>query len=64
MILGIGLYSAITATVTSFLISGGHATDLADQLERLAILHSDGRLTDDEYHRAKTSLISRRPGDA
>jgi voltage-gated potassium channel len=57
MILGIGLYSAITATITSFLISGGHASDLADQLERLAILHSDGRLTDDEYLHAKASLI-------
>ena len=63
MVLGIGLYSAITATVTSFLIAGP-STDLADQLERLATLHLDGRLTDDEYLQAKASLISRTPRDA
>jgi hypothetical protein len=55
--LGIGLYSAITATVTSFLISTNRPTDLADQLERLATLHADGRLNDDEYLRAKARLI-------
>ena len=57
MILGIGLYSAITATVTSYLISTNHSADLADQLERLATLHADGRLNDDEYLRAKSTLI-------
>ena len=55
--LGIGLYSAITATVTSFLISTNRPTDLADQLERLATLHADGRLNDHEYLRAKARLI-------
>src|SRR5215204_1346015 len=46
MILGIGLYSIITATVTSFLIAddGAPATDVAGQLERLAALHADGRV--------------------
>jgi voltage-gated potassium channel len=57
MILGIGLYSAITATVTSFLISGDGSAGLADQLERLAALHADGHLTNDEYTTAKASLI-------
>lgn len=64
MILGIGLYSAITATVTSFLISGDHSTDVAGQLERLATLHLDGRLSDDEYLRAKALLISPIRGDS
>jgi voltage-gated potassium channel len=64
MILGIGLYSAITATVTSFLISGSQPTDLPNQLERLSVLHADGRLTDDEYLRAKGSLIGRSTRDA
>ncbi len=58
MILGIGLYSAITATVTSFLISGDRSSGLADQLERLASLHTDGRITDEEYSAAKASLIA------
>ncbi|MFL5724365.1 MAG: potassium channel family protein [Chloroflexota bacterium] len=57
MLLGIGLYSAITATVTSFLISSGQSTDLATQLERLSVLHIDGHLSDDEYLRAKSRLI-------
>ena len=57
MILGIGLYSAITATVTSFLISGNPSTDLVGQLERLAALHADGRLSDAEYIGAKAALI-------
>ena len=57
MILGIGLYSAITATITSFLISGDRSGDLAGQLERLAALHADERLSDDEYAAAKALLI-------
>jgi voltage-gated potassium channel len=57
MILGIGLYSAITATITSFLISGGGAADLPDQLARLADLHVSGRITDQEYAASKASAI-------
>jgi len=58
MILGIGLYSAITATVTSFLITSDRSADLADQFERLAALHADGRLSDEEFVGAKATLIS------
>jgi voltage-gated potassium channel len=59
MILGIGLYSIITATVTSFLIVTDDAqpADLAGQLERLAALHDHGRVTDDEYQAAKSAVI-------
>src|SRR5262245_31708873 len=58
MILGIGLYSIITATVTSFLIVGDRdSVDVAGQLERLAELHADGRVTDDEYRAAKAAVI-------
>ncbi len=57
MILGIGLYSAITAMLTSFLIAGDHDTDMADQLERLSVLHAEGRLTDEEYAAAKSTLL-------
>jgi voltage-gated potassium channel len=60
MILGIGLYSAITATLTSFLISGDRNVDLADQLERLAKLHEDGRLTDREFANAKAAILADR----
>jgi voltage-gated potassium channel len=57
MVLGIGLYSMITATVTSFLISGDRSADLAGQLERLAALHADGHLSDQEYVAGKASVI-------
>ena len=57
MILGIGLYSLITATVTSFLITDDGAADVAGQLERLAALHAAGRVTDDEYRAAKAAVI-------
>ena len=57
MIFGIGLYSIITATVTSFLIVGEEPVNVADQLERLAALHADGRVTDDEYRAAKAVVL-------
>jgi voltage-gated potassium channel len=62
MILGIGLFSAITATVTSYLISTNQASGpsggaLADALERLAGLRAEGSLTDAEFTRAKERLL-------
>jgi voltage-gated potassium channel len=57
LILGIGLYSAITATITSFLVTGNRSVDLADQLERLSALHADGRLTDAEFVLAKAAAV-------
>jgi len=58
MILGIGLYSLITATVTSFLLSDDKAIDIAGQLERLAVLHAAGGITDGEFAAAKASVLS------
>jgi voltage-gated potassium channel len=58
MILGIGLYSAITATLTSFLVAGDRGgTNIARQLELLADLHRSGRLTDAEFSAAKSTII-------
>ena len=59
MILGIGLYSIIIATVTSFLLAGDNAGpgDVAGQLERLAALHASGSVTDEEYRAAKARVI-------
>lgn len=61
LVLGIALYSAIIAAVTSYFIGGGNArrTDLSAELERLARLHADGRLTDDEYLAAKRLVLTR-----
>jgi len=62
MLLGIGLFGAITATITSYLISSGShhggETTLVDELERLAALHSTGALTDEEFSIAKARLLT------
>lgn len=51
MLLGIGLFSAITATVTSFMLTDReHHPDPSEKLHRsLADLHDAGLLTDSEY---------------
>lgn len=49
MLLGIGLFSAITATITSFMLTTGGSTRAGDRLRELADLHGAGLLTDDEY---------------
>ena len=63
MLLGIGLFSAITATVTSYLISTQAPHDetrggrMVEEIERLAALREQGSLTDEEFARAKERLI-------
>ena len=63
MLLGIGLFGAITATITSYLMSnesrhGPDAVSAGEDLERLAALHSAGALTDDEFSLAKSQLLA------
>ena len=62
MLLGIGLFGAITATITSYLLSRdshhGHESALVDELERLSALHSSGALSDDEFSLAKRGLLT------
>jgi voltage-gated potassium channel len=69
MLLGIGLFGAITATITSYLISHDNPRPepppvagpwLASELERLAALHSAGKLTDEEFSGAKHIAFDRR----
>ena len=62
MLLGIGLYSAITATITSYLVFPEHrvAGSLATQLRELSDLREDGALTPDEYTEAKARVLGGR----
>lgn len=60
MVLGIGLYSAITATVTSFMLSDGSQQSVAGDLERVRVLYAEGALTDQEYVRAKDAVLGKR----
>jgi voltage-gated potassium channel len=59
MLLGIGLFSAITATLTSFMLSGRQTEPTDDHLRSLAALHRDGLLTDDEYAAKRTEAFER-----
>ena len=59
MLLGIGLFSAITATVTSFMLTSGAQPALAgDRLRELAELHAAGLLTDDEYAAKRSEAVA------
>ena len=58
MVLGIGLYSAITAAITSYFVSQGvRSGSLVDNLERLEGLRDRGSLTDDDFRAAKATLF-------
>ena len=62
MLLGISLFGAITATITSYLLSQdshqGQDDSLGSELERLAALHGAGALTNEEFVVAKRRLLS------
>jgi voltage-gated potassium channel len=63
MLLGIGLFSAITATITSYFISQETPSrDVGDRvverLQRLAELRRDGSLTEEEFAAAKVRAIA------
>jgi voltage-gated potassium channel len=59
MILGIGLFAAVTATITSFFVADDAGGDVPSQLEKLANLHAAGSLTDEEFSAAKAALLGR-----
>jgi voltage-gated potassium channel len=64
MLLGIGLFSTITTTITSYFISqetpSRDAADrVVERLQRLADLRREGSLTEDEFAEAKARAIHR-----
>jgi voltage-gated potassium channel len=59
MLLGIGLFSAITATITSFMLTTGDSTPAGDRLRELADLHQAGLLTDEEYAAKRPDAVDR-----
>jgi voltage-gated potassium channel len=62
MVLGIGLFGAITAITTNTLIaktSGSQAVDGVGDLERIAVLFDRGALSSDEFAAAKTRVLAR-----
>ncbi|HET7677396.1 MAG TPA: ion transporter [Candidatus Limnocylindrales bacterium] len=61
MLLGIGLFGAITATVTSFMLSsGGHSSASSlDAIRALGQLRDEGLLTPEEFESKKRELLER-----
>jgi voltage-gated potassium channel len=59
MLLGIGLFSAITATVTSFMLTTGDSAPAGGRLRELADLHTTGLLTDEEYAVKRSEAVER-----
>lgn len=61
MLIGIGLFSAITAIVTSYLLAQQTpaARDPLTDLERLAALARDGAITSEEFESKRAQLIAR-----
>ena len=60
MLLGIGLFSAVTAIVTSFLVGGGSATpDPIGSIGRLAALAESGAITPEEFAAKRVELLRR-----
>ena len=63
MLLGIGLFSAITATVTSFLLESGHRDDggasPAERLRRLAALADEGLIDAEEYAAKRAAVVDK-----
>ena len=61
MLLGIGLFGAITAMVTSYLIATGGTTTSDDPMTRLrelARLREDGIIGDAEFEATKSILLT------
>jgi voltage-gated potassium channel len=61
MLLGIGLFGAITATITSYLIATGSTTrpsDPAVRLRDLAALRDEGIISDVEFAQAKAAVLT------
>jgi voltage-gated potassium channel len=63
MLLGVSLFSAITATITGYILETRRPDDvpmpasLIDELERLSRLRSSGSLTEDEFQVAKARVF-------
>jgi voltage-gated potassium channel len=63
MVLGVGLFSTITAAVTSYFITQDREGSMVGDLERLAEMRVSGALTPAEFEvaKAKRSLVSKMP---
>jgi voltage-gated potassium channel len=61
MLLGIGLFSAVTAIITSFLVAdrGARPRDPLTDLERLASLARDGMISPLEFETKRVELLAR-----
>jgi hypothetical protein len=60
MVLGIGMFGFITATVTSYLMTSDERADNpVAQLRQLGRLRDDGVITEEEFQAKKAILLDR-----
>lgn len=69
MLLGVGLFSGVTASITSYFVSQDRGADgqgdgVTEALYRLAELRREGSLTEDEFARAKSKVLARGAGQS
>jgi voltage-gated potassium channel Kch len=57
MLLGIGIFAAITATATGALMGGGRREDPVARLDRLDGLFAAGRVSQDEYDTKRVDIL-------
>jgi hypothetical protein len=59
MVLGIGLFSAITATITSYMLATGPEGSPTRSIAELGELRAAGLLTDAEFEAKKIQLLEK-----
>jgi voltage-gated potassium channel len=60
MVLGIGLYSAITATIASFLIAGNSPEpNVPDRIRDLGKLRDEGLIDEEAFRSKRDGLLDR-----
>lgn len=60
MVLGIALFSAVTAAITSFFVAGGHGgTNAVHLIRELADLREAGIITNEEFEAKKAEILTR-----
>jgi voltage-gated potassium channel len=58
MLLGIGLFSVVTASITSFFVFTDRGASAGDRLRELAALHAEGLVTETEFEAKRTGILA------
>lgn len=62
LVVGVGLFTAITAVLVSFLVATGQKPGFADDLRSLETARAEGVITNEEFERTRAAILSRFDG--